>query len=146
MGQGRYGTMRQWALALALTAYSAALAVGSLSPVTRNSPLAGGPVRQALNNLLHVPAYAVLACLWFLTVRQLRPGATLKRAYLAAATAALAYGGAMELGQNFVRGRTCSFDDFLLNALGVTLAAMVLWAWGRRAAPQASGAPSPRAK
>jgi len=47
-----------------LVAYSAALAWASLMPVAQGSPLAATAARRAVNNLLHVPAYAVLATLW----------------------------------------------------------------------------------
>jgi VanZ family protein len=125
--------------AVALVLYSLALAAGSLTPVERDSVLAGGAARRALNNLLHVPADAVLTCLWIVLVRQLAPAASLRRACLFGAVAAAAYGAAMEFGQVFVKGRWCSLGDFLLNALGAVLAGLVLWAWGRRAAMGAQG-------
>jgi VanZ family protein len=117
-----------------LTAYSIALAVGSLTPVSRHSVLAGGAVRQTVDNLLHVPAYLGLTCLWGVALGLIRPEAAFRRDYLSGAGAALLYGGAMELGQLFVPGRTCSIDDFLLDLVGVALAAPLLWAWCRRAA------------
>ncbi len=126
--------IRRAAAALALLAYSAALAWGSLTPITRKSLLAGGSVRQAVDNFLHAPAYAGLACLWAVALGFWRPPAAFRRDYGLGAAAALLFGGAMELLQIPVHGRYCSFSDFLLDMLGVALAAPVIWVWCRRTA------------
>jgi len=129
--------MRRTAAALVLAAYSVALALGSLTPISRQSALAGGSVHRMVNNLLHVPAYAGLACLWAVAVGAFRPRVAFGRDYVLAAGATLAYGALMELVQTFVPGRWCSLSDFLLDVAGVALAAPLVWAWCRRAVARA---------
>jgi len=123
----------------ALVLYSLALAAGSLVPVQRDSALAGGAARRVFNNLLHVPAYGVLALLWVAVLRQSGRWWTFGRACFVGVGVAVAFGGAMEGGQRFFSGRTASVMDFLLNAIGALAAAALLWAWRRRPAVRAAG-------
>lgn len=55
---------RRWAILLLLVAGSALIALGSLLPVLPGAALGGSSTKRIINNLLHVPAYAVLAILW----------------------------------------------------------------------------------
>lgn len=74
----------------------------------------------ALQNLLHVPVFALLAWLWHRTLRPwLEPGMALNTAVIALAAG---YGILDELHQLQVPGRYASLTDILLNTLGVIIA------------------------
>lgn len=90
-----------------------------------SSQSGGGPapvdsarlVLDWLHNLLHVPAYALLAASWCLALpqRQSWPGALLIFALT------VGYGVLDEWHQSFVPGRQCSAGDLLLDAVGAGL-------------------------
>ena len=95
-------------------------------PVSRDSALAATETRRMINNLLHIPAYGVLAWLW---TAQFRAWLTSRRTYrtlLAGCLAAAAFGGLIELAQCAIRGRKGTAGDFLLNCAGVAGAALLL--------------------
>jgi VanZ family protein len=82
-------------------------------------------LRPETQNLLHVPAYTLLAWLWWRALR-LRGMESLRAAFLGAAIAAL-YGVSDEVHQYFVPGRTASVTDALLDALGAALVPLGVW-------------------
>ncbi|MHC4224400.1 MAG: VanZ family protein [Planctomycetota bacterium] len=84
-------------------------------------------VRPELQNLAHIPAYALLTWLWWraLAFR----GLPRRRAVLLAAGIAIAYGALDEFHQYFVEGRFASVTDAIMNALGAAL--VVAWAFLR---------------
>lgn len=111
--------------------YCALLAYVSLMPVRAGSALGATPSRRLVNNLLHIPAYALLAGLFALSLRH-ADGAMSNRRILAGAAAAVAFGGLMELGQVFVPGRYGGWDDVALNSLGAAAFVGVLMLRKRR--------------
>ncbi len=76
-----------------------------------------------LQNILHIPAFGLLAVLWYraISVRVQRLGVTALGAFAIAAV----YGAFDEWHQLGVPGRTSSATDCLLNALGAAIGA-----WG----------------
>jgi VanZ family protein len=104
----------------AALAYVALLAVASLLP-SGTGPLKGWDDRLSpdLQDVLHFPAYTglvVMAVLAWST--RFRTGAA---AVVVIAAACAAFGAAMEAGQYFIPGRTCSLSDGLVNTLGAGL-------------------------
>lgn len=91
-----------------------------------------------IQNLLHIPVYAVLAWLWWRALE-----ARLDRRRNAAATALLitvAYGFLDEWHQSFVPGRYGSFTDIALDCAGALLGVAVgSWLQGRRQSSTISG-------
>lgn len=84
----------------------------------------------ALQNLLHVPAYALLTWLWFRALRKrewsVRPAA------LTGAAVAVVYGALDEFHQYFVPGRFASITDALFNAAGAGVVVGCVLALDRR--------------
>lgn len=113
---GSRTTMGQGLLLLAAVAYTGLLAGASLYPVGPDSTLAATATRRAINNLLHVPAYSMLAIFWMAALR----GRGMAGTWIGAG-AAFGFGVLMELAQNLVPGRSASAEDLVLNALGVLL-------------------------
>jgi VanZ family protein len=113
---GRRTTIGQGLLLLAALAYTGLLAAASLYPVGPDSALAATATRRTINNLLHVPAYSMLAVFWMAALR-----ARGTSGMWIGAGAAFGFGVLMELVQNLVPGRSASAGDFVLNALGVLL-------------------------
>ncbi len=106
---------------LLLTGYMAALLIGSSIPGSithsRDDSHLFWRLLPVLQNLLHIPAYGVLAALW---IRALRAhGLTAQRSLLIAVVAATGYGGAMEIYQAWIPHRFASAGDVLLNVVGV---------------------------
>ena len=100
-------------------------------PVSQASALAATAARRTFNNMLHMPAYGLLA---WLCVAQLRAGPHRRpslRFAAAGCIAALGFGTLMELAQRFVPGRKGTLGDFLLNGAGVCAAALLIWMRGR---------------
>jgi glycopeptide antibiotics resistance protein len=75
-----------------------------------------------LNNILHVPAYFLLAWVLFFCVSG-NGGA--RRATGIAIGVAVAYGALLELAQSGVPGRYASLGDVALNTLGAAAGAML---------------------
>lgn len=117
----------------ATAAYALALAVLSLLPSAPGRP--GGwdaGVSPPAQNLLHVPAYAVLMVL---AAGCLSPGFSARWAATGAVVlACAAYGTALEAAQRYIPGRTGSAPDALLNLAGVGLGVMLVVLW--RSAPR----------
>ncbi len=84
-----------------------------LSPITWVPP--------ALQNLLHLPAYALLGWLWYHALASHRWTPTLT--LLAAFVLASLYGAFDELHQVFVPGRFASLTDLAANVIGSALGA-----------------------
>jgi VanZ family protein len=82
-----------------------------------------------LQNLLHVPAYALLTWLWSRALRQ--RGWRTRPAILTAAAVAIAYGALDEVHQYFVPGRFASVTDALLNAAGAAAVLVAVRIAGR---------------
>lgn len=78
------------------------------------------------DKLLHFGAYALLAGLWFATLRATWPAAGARgHAWLAAAMSA-AYGATDEWHQSFVEGRVADGWDWVADALGAVAVAVVV--------------------
>jgi VanZ family protein len=89
----------------------------------------------AVQNLLHVPVYAVLTWLWWRALAPPKPSVKAgRRAALLAAAIAIGYGVLDEIHQMQVPGRFASVTDALLNAAGA--AAVVLWVFWRGPDPE----------
>jgi len=88
-------------------------------------------ITPTLQNLLHVPAYAVLAALALLGASAGHEPGTKRKLWIA--LACCAYGALLECAQAAVPGRVGSLSDALLNAAGVAvvLAAAMVWWPGR---------------
>ena len=109
-------------------AYAALLAAVSLLP-SGTGPLSGWDtaISPTLQNLLHVPAYAVLV---WLVSRAMR----LRRLWhvALAAIACAAFGSVLECAQATVPGRFGSLEDTLLNVIGAAAAVPIVLAGRRR--------------
>jgi VanZ family protein len=80
------------------------------------------PKTDLIPNLAHFAEYAVLT---FLLIRALRiQGLNVRRAAGIAAFAGLLYAGSDEFHQSFVRNRTPSAADLLIDALAITTIAV----------------------
>ncbi len=106
-------TTRQWLVTTGL--YMILLTLVSLRPAAFDA--APSRLKEIVHNLMHVPAYAGLAFLLMCTLRMCRLRAAVVWTFLLA----LGYGGLMEVLQGFSVGRTPSFGDLGLNALGAGL-------------------------
>ena len=78
-----------------------------------------GFVTPTIQNLLHIPAYGLLALLWIFTLRA--HGFTERRIILLATLLSAAYGTIIEFLQILIPGRFASPMDFLLNVAGILL-------------------------
>lgn len=105
-----------WALGLAVLAYA------SLAPQLA-PPTGIGGVELRLDKFIHLGVYMCFA-VWPWII-----GSDVRRAWLATAIVTV-LSVALEIGQAYVPGRTCSWDDLAANALGVALG---IWL-GRRIA------------
>lgn len=110
---------------LILPGYMGVLLIVSAIPGTtphggRDATLLG-LIPPIVQNLLHIPAYGVLALLWIRTLEA--HGLASRRSLLIAVLIAAGYGGATEAVQAWIPGRSPSAGDFLLNLAGVLLMA-----------------------
>ena len=80
-------------------------------------------VSPTIQNLLHIPAYGLLALLWILTL--VRHGIAKYRSMWMAILLSSAYGAVIEFFQILIPGRFASFTDFLLNVTGILLFAWI---------------------
>ncbi|GEM_PF-1125927 len=88
-------------------------------PGTETSQNALSNLPSTLQNLLHIPAFGILALLWIISLQyfSLSKKTVLRIAIILSA----AYGGVLELYQTWVPGRFSSLEDFLLNCIGILL-------------------------
>jgi len=129
---------RKWIRA-ATAAFALALALVSLSPPGKEDSVLGAweaATSPTLNNALHVPVYLVLTVLAVGCLSTPTWGRI-----LGAAVLCTAYGGALELGQAYIPGRTGSVTDLLLNALGVALGIAGAGLWRRQRGLAGESAP-----
>ena len=77
------------------------------------------PVAPGVQNLLHIPAYGLLALLWILTLGAY--GVAERRGMYVSLVVAAGYGAVTELYQIWVPGRVASVWDVLFNLTGILL-------------------------
>ncbi|RKY32242.1 MAG: hypothetical protein DRP68_04015 [Candidatus Omnitrophota bacterium] len=94
--------------------YMAIIAYISLQPV--DSSYKAGVVREVFHNLLHIPAYGLLAYLVLCCFSLLKV-----RMYIFTFIIATLYGIFIEFCQSFIPGRFASLMDIFLNTIGVIL-------------------------
>ncbi|NNF67838.1 MAG: VanZ family protein [Gammaproteobacteria bacterium] len=97
--------------------------------VTIPGQSAGGPAwvgltPPAVNNMLHVPVYGVLAWLWFRSLAAY--GKSHQAALWYAVVISGIYGVLNEVVQIAVPGRYASLTDILLNLAGVAICVIIL--------------------
>ncbi len=112
----KYRRRRLLALILVL-GYTMALSYASLYPVgslvgPRNTTI------EWISNLLHVPAYAILAVIWMVVLRSWWRQAPRWKIYAAGFVMAFGIGVLLELAQRLVPGRVFSLIDLYLNFAG----------------------------
>lgn len=104
--------------------------LSSVPGPSAEAPRWSGLVPPALQNLLHIPVFALLAWLWarfFARFERLRPGLVLGGALLISAT----WGLLDEYHQYHVPGRYASSLDVVLDLVGAVIGALLWWAGGR---------------
>jgi VanZ family protein len=84
-----------------------------------------------LRKLAHVTEYAVLTGLWWRALRALGVG----RPLAAAVAIALLYAGTDEFHQTFVDGRRGTPVDVMIDAIGMTIAVLLIYARRRSRGP-----------
>lgn len=123
---------RQRAWQLAFVAYALLLAAVSLLPSGRG--VLGGwdtAISPNVQNMLHIPAYAILCVLAIATavgLRRVPPAAA-----ATVGVGCVVFGAALEAAQALITGRCASLADMLFNGIGVGagLAAVVAFSYGR---------------
>ena len=88
-------------------------------------PQAWSPGVPHGDKLLHAAAYAVLAAAWYAALRCSWPWQRYRTHAWIAAAAAACYGITDEWHQSFVPGRDASLEDWLADALGAFLFALI---------------------
>jgi len=99
--------------------YMAAIFMVSSTPRTGTRWYIPSLFSPTVHNLLHIPAYGLLALSWILTLRS--NGFSRQRSMSVAVVIASAYGGFIEFYQAWVPGRFSSIIDFFLNVVGILL-------------------------
>lgn len=84
-------------------------------------------ISPTLQNILHIPAYALLAWLTCDALSKCRPSR--KTSLFIGMATAMSYGMIMEAAQMWVPGRYPSIMDIGFNALGAGIGS---WMWGKR--------------
>jgi len=84
-----------------------------------------GLVSSKVANMLHVPAYGLLALLWIFTLRD--HGMTEHRSMCAAFLVASGYGALTELHQLWIPGRFPSTSDVMFNVAGSMIFIWLYW-------------------
>lgn len=93
----------------------------------------GPPGAQRLNDkLLHFIGFGIVAWLWCRACRHLFPAASAHRAALRGALASTVLGALLELWQAFLPYRSAELLDWLADALGAVLGALLTAAYWRR--------------
>ncbi len=82
-------------------------------------------VSSTVANMLHVPAYGLLALLWIFTLRD--HGVTEHRSMCVAFLVALGYGALTELRQVWIPGRVPSAGDVMFNVAGSMIFIWLYW-------------------
>ncbi len=82
-------------------------------------------VSPTVGNMLHVPAYGLLALLWIFTLRD--RGVAKHRSMCFAFLVASAYGALTELNQVWIPGRFPSAFDVTFNVAGVLIFIWLYW-------------------
>ena len=123
-------TFPKWLIRVATWAYILALVAATLLP-SGTDALGGWDLvlTPALQNVLHVPAYALLAILVFLALsisRQLGG-----RKILWIGLTCFACGLLLEFLQAVIPGRIASLTDTLLNLCGIIIGCLALICWPR---------------
>jgi VanZ family protein len=85
----------------------------------------------ALRKVAHVTEYAVLTALWWRALRALG----VSRPLAGAVAIALLYAATDEFHQTFVDGRTGTPVDVMIDAIGMTIAALLIYARRRSRGP-----------
>ena len=106
-----------------LVGLSAAVAVGSLTPVSAHSAIAASAARRAVNNLLHLPAYAALTLAWAWALRAVAGLSPTRRGAVAHARSPRSTASPWSCASWPCRAGTASVGDALLNAAGAGAAA-----------------------
>ena len=119
-----------WLAALLL--FTIALTFASLTPVRHSSALGATPMSRLINNLLHAPAYGMLAWLCSAALLAWRRRAAAIFAAWFGGVAATAYGALMEVAQRGVPGRYAAIEDVLFNVIGAAAATLMLIRSARR--------------
>ncbi len=97
-----------------------------------------GPLVSAkLANMLHIPAYGLLALLWIVTLRD--HGITKHRSMCFAFLVASAYGALTELHQVWIPGRCASASDVMFDVAGGLIFIWLYWWAGRRLMAKSRG-------
>ena len=79
-----------------------------------------------LRKLAHVTEYAVLTALWWRAMRSLG----VRRPILVAIAISLGYAATDEYHQTFIEGRHGTPVDVLVDSIGMTIAALLIWRLG----------------
>jgi len=113
----------QHSTALIITlSYMCVLFILSSIPGGReNGPLVSAKVA----NMLHIPAYGLLALLWIVTLRD--RGVTEHRSMYVAFLVASAYGALTELNQVWIPGRFPSASDVMFDVVGSLIFIWLYW-------------------
>lgn len=85
-------------------------------------------VPSTLQNLLHIPAFGLLALLWADRFRSWKQPIGANLSWSAAIAAS--YGAVTELLQRWVPGRTASLLDVVLDVTGIAIALLLYWVAG----------------
>jgi len=86
-----------------------------------NGPLVSAKVA----NMLHIPAYGLLALLWIVTLRD--RGVTEHQSIWVAFLVASAYGAFTELNQVWIPGRFASSSDVMFDVAGILIFIWLYW-------------------
>ncbi len=89
----------------------------------------GHLVSSTVANMLHIPAYGLLALLWIFTLRD--HGISRHRTMYVAFLVASAYGALTELNQVWIPGRYPSAFDVMFNVAGSLIFIWLYW-WATR--------------
>jgi VanZ family protein len=116
-----------------LLVYMGVIVILSSIPDTGETGDLGATLTPQVQNLLHIPAYGLLALLWLLTLKTY--GVAWRRSLALAFVLATAYGVVMELSQGWIPGRVPSVLDALFNVLGILLCIGLYWWIERPALP-----------
>ncbi len=98
-------------------------------------------IHPDMADLLHIPAYGLLAWLLLLSIRRYEPARI--QVVLVVMLAAVGFGAVMELCQTIVPGRTPSFTDCVLNAVGIFVVGGWYLAQGSRRHQRTVSQPDP---